>query len=34
MDTCKGCGVVLDNKLKKWATYCNQCYDKGIMFCP
>lgn len=34
MDTCKKCGSELPDKIKQWATYCNECYDKGVMLCP
>ncbi len=31
-DRCIACNVELPDKLKRWASYCNSCYDKGIMF--
>lgn len=31
-DYCDNCKVILPEKIKKWATYCNDCYDKGIQF--
>ena len=34
MDKCKKCGVILNDKIKRYATYCNDCYDKGVMLCP
>lgn len=36
MDKCKKCNVILNDKIKRYATYCNDCYDKGafVMLCP
>ena len=31
-DYCDNCKVILPEKIKKWAKYCNNCYDKGIQF--
>ena len=30
-DKCKNCKVELPPKLK-FASYCNDCYDKGVQF--
>ena len=32
MDTCKKCNSILPDKIKRYATYCNSCYDIGVMF--
>ena len=31
-DKCKKCKVELPEKIKKFASLCNNCFDKGMMF--
>ena len=31
VDRCAYCNIELPDKIKRFAIYCNGCYDKGIM---
>ena len=31
-DKCKNCKVELPEKIKRFATVCNTCFDKGVQF--
>ena len=32
LDKCKNCKEPLPEKIKKFASLCNNCFDKGVQF--